>query len=178
MKQATRKTQTVPALDIVVVWRILKYEADMFITLRKRRLAGSAETYLQFALIEAELIHVRVLCGFLLDLKTHPTDVSLADMITGKRAAPLVDSIKKLCDEYGRKTDQTRLHWQINKFVAHFTRERKTAAQYGQLLADVEPKLATVLENVAGDSQCPWPNGSAVLLPMFAKDTGSTNAFP
>ena len=97
MKQPKRKTPIIPAPDPVVVWRILKYEADMFVALRRRRLAGPAETDLQYALIEAELIHIRVLCGFLLDRKTFDSDALLRHVMPlSVREKPLVDALKGL----------------------------------------------------------------------------------
>ena len=121
-------------------------ETDMFSTLWDHIEADEATTFpskqARWGVIEAALLHTRLLSEFFLDRKKYPGDLSLIDLWPSFQSARIVD-LSSVWEGGGGSHRES-----VNKRLLHFTKKRPRQFDWALILADVVPVLRELIQEV------------------------------
>lgn len=136
-------------------WAALEYEYLMYFTAKGRLEENLADTVLHNAMVEAHLVHARILAGFLL-AETQPTNWP-DDIIRGGLLPAVESDLKIALDAlrtpYGTYKLPNSLCWKINKLIVHFTEHRAGLDDHKDLLLGLECFLEPALKAFALQSK-------------------------
>jgi hypothetical protein len=106
------------------------------------------------AIVESELLHIRILSEFFLGRGRQDDDVSFEELVpTAGRPRELLDVIDELEIRYSKRSDPGSPCWELNKLLAHLTLHRGNRYDYSKLLRSMEPilhKVTSQLSRVSG----------------------------
>jgi len=132
-------------------WLPFEYEVMMFFGTAKRRREKEGElVVIENAIVESELLHIRVLSDVLLGRGHQDDDVSFEDLLpAAQRPKELLDALQELQPAYGTRSDDGSPCWELNKRLAHLTVHRGDRYDYSRLFKTIEPLLHRVLSQLA-----------------------------
>jgi hypothetical protein len=130
-------------------WVVFDYESEMFFVLNsvlaeRMVVPQMARPQVRSALIESELLHIRVLCGLLLDPRhaSRPDDIVLDDLKLPCKPKRL----EELRIAYGDKNTGPRA--ELNKHLAHATSLRSSSRDWKELINLLSPILCDVISEI------------------------------
>lgn len=98
----------------------------------------------QNAVVEALVLHTRVLCEILLARAARKDDITLPRLLPAFAST----SVATLDAAYGGPNDEHTPCWQFNKLMAHATTHRSDSHEYLPALKAVLPIVARLLQEV------------------------------
>ncbi len=130
-------------------WVVFNYEADMFFDLCSLLQEGNQEyahltESVQNAVVECALLHVRQLVDILLSRGNDADDLNLAVFLPSFESNRLAE----LRQAYGSRNLIETPCWILNKKLAHPTTHRGSSHDYTNLLNQLAPLLADIVQQV------------------------------
>lgn len=130
-------------------WAALEYEYLMYFGAKAWRHRALHDLVLRNAVVEAELLHVRILVDALTEYATGGDNTGIRAYVSGDFGKELEDAMTNLSEAYGGPKDVGSPRWDTNKRLAHLTTVRGGSNDNQVLFSKVEPALEKVLQLVA-----------------------------
>lgn len=128
-------------------WTVYDYEVDMFkglLSLCRSDIFEQHSRYVQNAIVEALLLHTRILADILLSRDSASDAVTLKTLLPGFEPSRLAE-LKRL---YGTRNVEGSPCWTLNKHLAHSTNVRSDSHDYTD---DVMEKLRPLIQLCADE---------------------------